>query len=126
MAASKTAKGARHERRTIEWLVSQGFDAVPFKRTHRLYVKDDAARDGKRLVTAQSDIWGCDIIAKSAEEQVYVQVKANAGDVSKGVREMLANGPWPPRTNLMVVHWPHRRLTKVGPDIEYPLEIENG
>ncbi len=112
---SSVAKGNYYRRRTKEWLESQGFTVAVLETTFRIFTTDKATGQ-PRIIFSKRDVWGADLCCRDAERLVFVQVKANAGDISKGLKE-LSVGPWPPTVERWVAHWPTGRRLKEGPDI---------
>lgn len=113
---SKTAKGNYHRKRTKDWLEAQGYLVEVLERTSRIMIPDKANPGQLRVLFSRRDIWGADLIARNAERLVFIQVKANAGDVSKGMKE-LSVGVWPASVERWVAHWPERRRSSEGPEI---------
>ena len=106
---STIRKGNYYRNRTRQWLEQEGWTVAVAETNYGVYT-------GDRVVYVKRDLWGGDLIAKNEEEIVWVQVKANDGDVAAGAKQLLAAGPWP-GVSLWVVYWPPRRLIKVGPEI---------
>lgn len=121
---NKVQKGAYHVKRTVDWLEANGWRAEKTEsKTAFQYPDKERSKPGKVVYKTgykTKDIWGADVIASKDEILFVLQVKANAGDVRKGLLE-LASGGWPsnPFIVLAVVHWPLRRRTKEGPDLYY-------
>lgn len=115
---SNVSKGRYHSNRTKEFFVGQGYDVEPLEVKTRVY------RGEGEFFFKTRDIWGCDLMAKSEDEILFIQVKANGGHVSKGVRE-LERTQWPPGVRVVVVHWPPRRRMVEGPDI-HEVQVERG
>ena len=113
--ASRTSKGNYHKKRTKEWLESQGFTVALLETTFRIFTTDKKT-GAPKVIFVKRDVWGADCMARNAERLIFVQVKANAGDISKGLKE-LSDGPWPPGVERWVAHWPERRRSSEGPDI---------
>lgn len=105
------AKGNYHRNKTRTWLESEGYTVAIAETNYGVFLP----KTGK-IHYVKKDLWGGDLIAKNEEELIWVQVKANGGDVIAGARELLTSGPWPGVT-LWVVHWPLRRRLTQGPEI---------
>jgi Holliday junction resolvase-like predicted endonuclease len=114
MPQSTNAKGAYHVQRTVDWLEDLGYTVAKLERS-------SSVRIGGRTVYRRGDVWGSDLVARNADHLVFVQVKANRGDISRGIRA-LSSGPWPRHIARWVVHWPAGRRKKIGPDIWLPAE----
>jgi len=114
---NRTRKGNYYRTRTKKWLVREGYDVVVTEVTQRVTRKD---RETGELSTIfiKHDLWGADLLAINDERIVAVQVKANAGDISRGLKE-LAGAPWSRSRSVEMwcVHWPARRLMTQGPDV---------
>ena len=103
---NKNQKGNYHRLKTRKWLEGLGY-AVEYMEHRQRIVQRDRRTGEDRAFYVAHDIWGADIAAMNGEELIFVQVKANAGDVAKGMKELAAH-PYPPCVSLWVVHWPHR------------------
>ncbi len=113
---STVQKGTYHRKRTQEWLESLGYTVTPLEFKRRVYLPPKAGQ-GERVLYQTYDVWGSDLCARNEDHLIFIQVKANAGDIAKGVRE-LSQGPWPRSVGRWVCHWPARRRLKDGPEIE--------
>ena len=112
---NKSSKGNYYRLRTKKWLEEKGYLVENAEKSQRIVTKDRTTGELKVLFI-KKDIWGADLIARNAESLVFVQVKANKGDISKGMKE-LSRGPWPPSVGRWVAYWPPRRRMAEGPEI---------
>lgn len=115
------AAGDYHVRRTTEWLEGLGYDVEKTEKYQRIVKKDPETGELSTLYLKR-DVFGADLVAKNGERMIWVQVKQNPGDISKGMKQ-LAQGQWPPHVERWVVYWPLRRLMRIGPDI-HPVVME--
>ena len=103
---SNDKKGNYHRLKTRKWLERLGYAVEYMERRQRIVTRDK--KTGKeRVIFVARDIWGADLAAMNGREIIFVQVKANEGDISRGMKE-LARHPYPPSVELWVVHWPYR------------------
>jgi len=117
---NKRAKGNYYVKKTQKWLEGEGYTVAGLEhsRTFTYRAKDGAIKRGYATV----DIWGADLMARNTERLVFIQVKANKGDVSAGVRQLSEDDNWPDWTHRDVVErwvawWPPRQKTTAGPEI---------
>lgn len=103
---SKTQTGNYYVNRTVKWLESEGWTVAKAERAIRITRKN---KDTGELETfyRKFDIWGADLFAINGIDFLAIQVKTNAGDVAKGIKELLAH-PWPLSCGLWVVRWEKR------------------
>ena len=115
---SNTQKGSYHKLKTKKWLEADGWVVGNAEQTSRIYVKD-------RVIFTKKDLFGADLVARNDEEEWWLQVKANQGDIAKGLKQ-LGTHPCPRCACIRrsVIVWPNRRRIKDGPDI-YDLEVED-
>lgn len=113
---NRAAKGNYYVMRTKEWLESLGYVVAKLESTKRIMIRDKTNGALKPIFT-KNDIWGSDLVARNSERIVFVQVKANAGDITKGMRQ-LSEGDWPPHVGRWVIYWPAGRRLEAGPEIE--------
>jgi hypothetical protein len=109
------AKGNYHRVRTEQWLKAQGYTVGKVETQSRIFKRDLLGKP--EFLFRKSDLWGGDLVAKNETELVWIQVKANAGDIASGKHQLLKAAPWPKFVQLWVVHWPERRRLSDGPDI---------
>lgn len=112
---SAVTKGNYYRARTREWLESQGFLVEVLERSQRIVVRDKRTQE-PRVIFIKRDVWGADLVARNAERLVFIQVKSNAGDIAKGMKE-LSQGPWPASVERWVAHWPKGRRMVEGPEV---------
>ncbi len=97
-----TRKGNYYSLKTRKWLEADGYVVAKMETRQRIWTKNGPIYRG-------GDIFGADLLAlhEERDEIIFVQVKANKGDVAKGMRELAAH-PYPSCVTLWVVHWPLR------------------
>jgi Holliday junction resolvase-like predicted endonuclease len=98
---NRRAKGYRHEKKTVEWFRSMGYEACRCR-----------ARSG-----FDEDLWGADVIARNKDRVVFMQVKANKGHMAKGVKQLTVDENWPDAVDRLVVHWPPRARAPIFRDV---------
>jgi Holliday junction resolvase-like predicted endonuclease len=116
---SKVSKGNYYRLRTKQWLQELGYLVENLERSQRIVTRNKTTGE-QQVLFIRRDVWGADLIARNEEHVLFVQVKSNAGDVAKGMKE-LSKGPWPEAVVRWVVWWPARRRMKDGPVI---VEVE--
>lgn len=88
-------------KKTMAWLESKGYvtEKVEYSSTHG---------PPGRLTYSKKDLWGSDIICRSAEAIAFIQVKSSVAQVSKGVRQLTADEAWPISVGRYVIWWDAR------------------
>lgn len=124
MTRKQTLSKARyHVAKTREWLEGEGYTVYPMEHSRTVWRPGKDGGPGAPVFVKQ-DTRGADLLAVNDEHEVWVQVKANPADVSKGVKEFHKHrwpavcgvvADWPIRR--WVVNWAPRRRTKDGPEI---------
>lgn len=116
MARAKVNKGNYYRKRTKDWLESEGYTVEIAEVAQRVYRrnKDTGELD---VLYLKRDLWGADLVARNADHLIFIQVKSNPGDITRGIRQ-LSRGPWPPFVGRWVVYWPPRRRLREGPEVE--------
>jgi hypothetical protein len=107
---SKASKGNYYRKRTRDWLESLGYLVEISEITRRNFIGKD------KVIYTKRDFWGADLIARNAEDLIFVQVKSNKAHISQGMKE-LNKGLWPGYVKRWVVYWPPRRRMVDGPDV---------
>ena len=113
---STVSKGNYYRLRTQEWLKSKGYDVAKIELQSRIYTKD--LQGHQQVAFRKSDVWGGDLVAKSQDELIWIQVKSNPSDISAGKHQLRKAGPWPSFVQLWVVYWPPGARLTDGPHIE--------
>lgn len=98
---NKIKKGNYYRLKTKKWLEKDGYLVENLEKSQRIFTKD------KKVIFIKKDIWGCDLIAKNKNELIFIQVKADKGDISKGIKE-INKTPWPDFAKKWVVFWPYK------------------
>lgn len=103
--ANKVKKGNYYRLRTKKYLQGHGFVVENLEKTQRIYQEDKTTGE-KKVIFVKRDLWGADLIAKDDEDLIFIQVKTNRGDISTGIKELMAT-PWPGSKNILlwVVYW---------------------
>ncbi|KKL17095.1 hypothetical protein LCGC14_2489020, partial [marine sediment metagenome] len=65
------SKGSYYVTKTIAFYRSQGYHVEKLEKLMRIVTKD------KRVVFIKRDLFGCDVLAVSEEEILFIQVKSN-------------------------------------------------
>lgn len=103
--ASNAQRGARYKAKTRAWLKDQGFQVAEMEMVKWINPP------GRDRIPVKRDQFGADLIAMSATELVFVQVKggdqAHIGNFPD-VRRKFAEFTFPPFAQRWVVAWPTR------------------
>lgn len=97
---NKVQKGNYYRLKTKKHLEADGYEVVNMEQSQRIWTK-------KGTIFIKKDIWGADLCAKNDKEIIFIQVKANKGDISKGIKE-LKKTVWAKFIKLWVVYWQPR------------------
>lgn len=105
---NKIAKGARTLKKTKDYFIAQGYSVESIEKNQTVFTK---AKDGTaKYFFLKKDLWGGDLICahKEKNELLWLQVKTNKTDVSKGKKELETN-PLPKFVKKAVIWWLPRK-----------------
>ena len=114
--SSNAARGARAKARTKQWLIARGYQVGDLE-VVRWIVKPGGDR-----IPVKRDQFGSDLIAVSADDVLFVQVKS--GESARGgtfpdARRKFQAFTFPTTTKQIVIAWPPRarvpRVVQCGP-----------
>jgi hypothetical protein len=99
---STVSKGNYYRLKTKKFYEADGYEVVTSEIRKPMPIKG-------KLIWISVDIFASDLIAMNGEDMLFIQVKANRGDVSKAVKEFEKH-KFPPASIVrrMVVWWPER------------------
>ena len=110
---SNAGRGAYYKGRSKRYLQTLGYDVADMELVRTVHLP-------RGIIPVKRDQWGADLIAKRADDLLFVQVKSVALGRSPdlaGARLAFADaGPWPPGTRRVVHVWrPRARIPEEVP-----------
>jgi len=94
---TKRTKGKYYERKTKLYYEKKGYSVYNLESSKTIWTP-------KGMIFRTSDICGADLMAMNGIDIIFMQVKSNKTDISKGKKELLAH-PFPPFVKKWVVLW---------------------
>jgi len=101
---SNSAKGNYYKLRTKKWLEAKGYAVAFMERVMWIPPKEP----GGRMIPVKKDQFGADLLAVTATEIVFVQVKLNRNNIAAG-RHEFAKFTFPTTTQQWIVIWEPRQ-----------------
>lgn len=99
---SNVARGNHYKARSKRVLERAGYQVADMELVRSVFTPAG-------MMYAKRDQWGSDLIAKTEDEVVFVQVKSVAAgrspDLASARRAFAAAGPWPPGTRRLIHVW---------------------
>lgn len=97
---NKVSKGNYYRLKVQKYLEKDGYMVAKLETKQRIY-------SPKGVFWKTSDVFAADLLAIREDDIIFVQVKSNAGDIAKGIRDFLIY-PYPPCVQRWVVCWEPR------------------
>ena len=94
---SNRSKGKYYERKTKLYYEKKGYAVYNLESSKTIWTP-------KGMIFRTSDICGADLLCLSKSDIIFIQVKSNKADISKGKKELLAH-PFPPFVKKQVILW---------------------
>jgi len=96
---TKKQKGNYYQKRTKDWFIKEGYAVYIMENKRSIYLPKTGT-----VLYQTYDIAGSDLMAMNGEEIIFIQVKSNASDINKGMKELNAH-PYPDFVKKIVVLW---------------------
>lgn len=103
---NRVRKGNYYRLKTKKFYEAEGYSVENLEKTQRIVTRDKDT-DEMKTIFIKRDLWGGDLVAANRQEMIWIQVKANKGDITKGLKELQAS-PLPDCIKKIVVWWPER------------------
>lgn len=103
---SNASRGAQAKSRTKKWLIAKGYQVGNLEEVRWVFKPDGGGR-----IPVKRDQFGSDLLAVSAREIVFVQVKSGASAATgrfPEARRRFADFRFPPNSKQWVVAWAPR------------------
>ena len=108
-------------RKTIDYFKERGYEVEKLEKTYRVY---DEEKDS--VIFVKRDIFCSDLLAMNENEVIFIQLKTNKSDISKGIkaykRMKRPVGRW--NIKFWVVSWEKRKKNPIIVDVDEVLEGE--
>jgi len=115
------AKDYYYLRKTIDYFKKKGYEVEKLEKTYRVY---DKKRNN--VIFVKQDIFNSDLLAMNENEVIFIQLKTNKSDISKGIkaykRMKRPVGKW--NIKFWVVSWEKRKKNPIIVDVDEVLEGE--
>ena len=97
---NKVKKGNYYRLRTRKFLEKEGYKVYVLENRQRIFTP-------KGIIFVARDIAGADLMGMNGKEIIFIQVKSNKVDSTKGIKELSAH-PYPKNIKKWVVYWQPR------------------
>ena len=113
------AKDYYYLRKTIDYFKEKGYEVEKLEKTYRVY---DEEKDS--VIFVKRDIFSSDLLAMNENEVIFIQLKTNKSDISKGIkaykRMKRPVGRW--NIKFWVVSWEKRKKDPIIVDVDEVIE----
>ena len=99
-------KGRYYLYKTRDYLKDLGYQVEIVEKAQRIVTRDDHGKP--HVLFCKKDLWGGDLVARSKDELLWVQVKSNKTDISRRLKQLSEDDDWPPFVSRWVVIWEPR------------------